>query len=94
VSATVTLYSRAGCHLCDEARAALEELRRETPFDLQEIDIETDEALLRAHFERIPVILVDGVELCTFFLDAPRVRAAVGRRNAGKGPVRRLESGP
>ena len=53
---TVTLYTRPGCHLCDDARAALLRLQRSTPFTLEEIDIEGDDALHRAYLERIPVI--------------------------------------
>jgi hypothetical protein len=66
---TVRLYGRAGCHLCDDARAVLLRMRAERPFVLEEIDIETDDALLRRHLERIPVICVDGEELCHFFVD-------------------------
>jgi glutaredoxin len=66
---TVRLYGRAGCHLCDDARAALLRLRAERPFVLEEIDIETDDALLRRYLERIPVICVDGEEMSHFFVD-------------------------
>jgi hypothetical protein len=66
---TVRLYGRPGCHLCDEARAVLLRLRAKRPFALEEIDIETDDALLRRHLERIPVICVDGEEVCHFFVD-------------------------
>ena len=40
----VVLYSRPGCHLCDEAREVVLAERSTTPFDLEEIDIETDDA--------------------------------------------------
>ncbi len=70
----VTLYARAGCHLCDDARAALLRLHRELPFRLVERDIDEEEALLRAYFERIPVIAVDGREICEYFLDEDRFR--------------------
>ena len=46
---TVTLYTRPGCHLCDDARAALEKLRTNHEFQLTEIDIETDDALHAAY---------------------------------------------
>ena len=36
---TLTLYSRPGCHLCDDARAALERVRARTTFALHEVDI-------------------------------------------------------
>jgi glutaredoxin len=77
---TVTLYGRAGCHLCDEARAGLEALRREVPFALEERDIEADDALLARYLERIPVIALDGEELFDFFLDAAELRRRLALR--------------
>ncbi len=57
----VPLYTRVGCHLCDEARAAIEALRPKVPpFELREIDIESDDRLLARMLERIPVVAVDG----------------------------------
>jgi glutaredoxin len=66
---TVTLYGRAGCHLCDEARALLERIRATHPFRLDEVDVERDDALLRRYLERIPVVALDGEELFDFFVD-------------------------
>jgi glutaredoxin len=71
---TVTLYGRSGCHLCDDARAALERIRAEHPFILEEIDIEADDALLRRYLERIPVIALGGEELFDFFVDEEALR--------------------
>jgi glutaredoxin len=71
---TVTLYGRAGCHLCDDARAALERIRVEHPFILEEIDIEADDALLRRYLERIPVIALGREELFDFFVDEEALR--------------------
>ena len=71
---TVTLYGRAGCHLCDDARAALQRIRATAPFVLEEIDIEADDALLRRYLERIPVIALDGEELFDFFVDEEALR--------------------
>jgi glutaredoxin len=57
----VTLYTRPGCHLCDEARQAILGLRGELPpFELREVNIEQDEDLLTRYLERIPVVAVDG----------------------------------
>ena len=56
-SVIVTLYSRDGCHLCDEARA---ELQGFDGIELRELDIDADEALLRTYLERIPVVEIDG----------------------------------
>jgi glutaredoxin len=73
---TVTLYSRPGCHLCDEAREVLERVRARAPFTLQEVDIETDDALHARYLERIPVVALDGEELFDYFVDET---ALVGR---------------
>ena len=70
----VTLYGRPGCHLCEDARAALERIRAEVPFALMERDIEQDGALLKAYLERIPVIVLDGEELFDFFVDEEELR--------------------
>jgi glutaredoxin len=59
---TITLYSKAGCHLCDQARDYLEELAADQDIDIQEIDIRRDPDLFERYRYRIPVILVDGVE--------------------------------
>jgi glutaredoxin len=67
--ATLTLYGRPGCHLCDDARAQLLALRAELGFDLVEHDIEADDDLHRRYLERIPVIVLDGEELFDFFVD-------------------------
>ena len=77
MAAVVTLYGRPGCHLCDEARATLERIRREEPFELVERDIEADDDLLRRYLERIPVIAVDGRELSDYFVDEPALKAAL-----------------
>ncbi len=61
MSKRVTLYGREGCHLCDEVRDALLEIRdRGARFELREVDIEADERLHRELLERIPVVEIDG----------------------------------
>ena len=59
---------------------ALRLLGKELPFELREVDITTDDALLRAYFERIPVISVDGEELCEYFLAEALVRERLESR--------------
>jgi glutaredoxin len=66
---SVVLYTRPGCCLCDDAREVLERARARHPFLFDERDIESDDALLRAYLERIPVITIDGEE--TFELIVP-----------------------
>ena len=72
----VTLYSRPGCHLCEGAIAALVALHEQGyGFALHEIDIESDELLLRRHLERIPVVEVDGMVVSELILDQADLRA-------------------
>jgi glutaredoxin len=66
---TLTLYSRPGCHLCDDARVALERVRARTPFELREVDIESDDSLLSRYLERIPVVALGEEELFDFYVD-------------------------
>ena len=76
---TVTLYTRPGCHLCDDAREAIQRVRERTRFSLVEIDIESDDALHRAYLERIPVVELDGEELFEHFVDEATLAARVHR---------------
>jgi glutaredoxin len=66
---TVTLYGRPGCHLCDDARDVLRRMRAATPFEIEEIDITTDDSLHMRYLERIPVIAIAGEELFDHFVD-------------------------
>jgi glutaredoxin len=78
--ALVTLYTKADCHLCEQALGALTEIRAEITFALEVCDITRDEALHRRYFERIPVICVDGEELCEYFVDAELLRERLESR--------------
>jgi glutaredoxin len=77
---TVTLYTRPGCHLCDEARDVLRSIQQRTPFTLEEINIEDDDALHRAYLERIPVVHLDGEHLFDYFVDRPALTARLHRQ--------------
>ena len=73
---SVVVYSRPGCHLCEEALERLLTLHSEGyGFDLHEVDIESHELLLRRHLERIPVVEIDGIEVSELILDEAAVRA-------------------
>ena len=75
----VVLFGRPGCCLCDDARAVLERVRAEQPFELLELDIERDEKLLRDYLERIPVVTLDGEELFDFAVDEAVLRDRLAR---------------
>jgi glutaredoxin len=77
--ARVTLYGRPGCHLCDDALAVLQRIRADAPFDLRTVNIEDDDALLRAYLERIPVVSLDDEEVYDYFVDEADLRARLAR---------------
>jgi glutaredoxin len=83
----VTLYHRPDCHLCEEAREALERLKRQMPFTLSDVDISGDLALEARYGERIPVVAVDGEVVCFYRVSERRLteRLALGSRR-GEGP--------
>ena len=58
----VVVYSRPGCHLCDDAKAAIRSAGIPERFTFEEINIESDTELLRKYKYDIPVVTVDGVE--------------------------------
>ncbi len=73
----ITLIGKPGCHLCDDARDALERVRARAAFVLEEVDITTADDLHRRYLERIPVVALDGVELYDFFVDADDLASRV-----------------
>ncbi|MFD9795571.1 glutaredoxin family protein [Streptomyces sp. NPDC059070] len=75
---TVTLIGKPGCHLCDDARAVVEAVCAETGAAWEEKDITQDEALHRAYWEQIPVVLIDGAQHTFWRVDPARLRSALG----------------
>ena len=80
----ITLVSKPGCHLCDDARAVVEEVvaelaRRQPPVDvaLREVSIFDDQALYDEHVEDIPVVLIDGRVHTFWRVDPARLTTAL-----------------
>ena len=80
---TVTLYSRPGCHLCDEARVVLERLSAQAPFTIEEVDITRDDRLHARYLERIPVVALDGEELFDYEVDEAALLRRILYREGG-----------
>jgi glutaredoxin len=76
--ARVTLYSKPGCHLCDDARAVVQRVCGELGVDWQEVDITGDPELNARYWEQIPVTIVDGRQHDFWRVDPRRLRAALG----------------
>ncbi len=70
----VTLYSKPGCHLCDDALRVLQRVQKLQPFALEEINIQEDPALLAEYGEQIPVVMLNGTFLFEYTVDEARLR--------------------
>ncbi len=70
---TITLYTKPDCLLCHKAERELRELQREIPFELICKDITEDPELFERYRYDIPVVMLDGVELCRHRLDREKL---------------------
>ena len=79
--ASLTIFSRPGCHLCDEMKALLVRIGRSVPIVLEEIDISTDPLLEARYGLEIPVLLVAGKKAAKFRItEEELLRVLSGRR--------------
>jgi glutaredoxin len=65
----VTFYTRAGCHLCDDAKRVIEQARGRAAFDYEEFDIDTDAELRRLYNDEVPVIAINGAKAFKYKVD-------------------------
>ncbi len=72
----VTFYTKAGCHLCEDARELLDEIAQETEYLLTEIDIRSDMAVFELYRYRIPVIVINQQTLVEGRIDADELALA------------------
>ena len=75
----VTLYSRPGCHLCDDARVVVEQVCSELGESYVEVSIDDDADLQRRFGDEIPVTFVDGRQHDFWRVDPGRLRDALTR---------------
>jgi glutaredoxin len=75
----ITLLSRTGCHLCDEARSVLDRVAAELGAGLDERDVDADPDLRAQYGDWVPVILVDGQEHGYWRVEEERLRRALAR---------------
>ncbi|RKZ40810.1 MAG: glutaredoxin family protein [Candidatus Parabeggiatoa sp. nov. 3] len=69
VKPTLTLYTRLGCHLCDEMKLQLEPFQRKYGFSLNVVDIDADSYLKLRYGERVPVLAAGEHEICHYQLN-------------------------
>ncbi len=75
----VILYGKKECCLCDEALKVLLKVNASLPFDLEKRDITGDRELLEKFGLKIPVIVVDGVEVFKYRVNENRLRALLNQ---------------
>ncbi|MBI2818848.1 MAG: glutaredoxin family protein, partial [Acidobacteria bacterium] len=68
----VVLYTRAGCHLCDEAKQQLQQLRKQADFHLREIDIDQDAELRQLYNDEVPVIFIGSRKAFKYRINSDR----------------------
>jgi len=70
----VTLYTKPGCHLCDDALDVLQRVQKLQPFTLEEVNVQDDPALLAEYGDQIPVVTLNGTFLFEYEVDETRLR--------------------
>lgn len=75
----IDIYSRPGCHLCDEAKGVIERVRRRVPLSICVINIEEDSQLETAYGTEIPVIFINGKKAFKYHVDEAALEKKVKR---------------
>ena len=78
MSARVTLYTRAGCHLCEAAREVVARVCDDLGETFEEVDVDGDDELRRRFTDEVPVTFVDGRQHDFWRVDERRLRSALG----------------
>ncbi|MFI7584886.1 glutaredoxin family protein [Kocuria sp. M1N1S27] len=79
----VTLLTRPGCHLCEDARRSVDRVTSALGLGWEEVDVDADPELARRHAEEIPVVLVDGVPRDFWRIDERRLARLLRERTTG-----------
>jgi hypothetical protein len=79
----LTLYSRPGCHLCDEMKAVVDRVARWAPVTIDIIDISNDRQLESRYGLEIPVLLVDGRKAAKYRVTEDELRRILEARSTG-----------
>jgi hypothetical protein len=79
----VTLYSRPGCHLCDDMKALVNRVARSIPLTLSVIDISTDPRLEDVYGQEIPVLVVDGRKAAKYRISESELTRVLNARRGG-----------
>ena len=82
----LTIYSKPGCHLCDEMKATVHRVALDPDIAIEEIDISSDPGLMDHYGLEIPVLMIDGKKVAKYRVtDDDLTRMIVARRTQGSG---------
>ena len=76
------VYTRVGCHLCEEAERVLRAEQPAAGFELELVDIDRDPELARRYGVRVPVVAMDGQDLFEYEVPVDLLRARLGEIGA------------
>jgi hypothetical protein len=65
----VRVFSRHGCHLCEDMLSQLAELQRSQQFTVESVDVDGDMLLGQRYGDAVPVLECDDIEICRHYLD-------------------------
>ncbi len=82
---TLTIYSRPGCHLCDDMKAVVRRVAERVPVTIEDVDISTDPALERRYGTEIPVLLANGKRAAKYRVTEAELLQIVEARDARDG---------
>ncbi len=78
----VTIYSRPGCHLCDEMKALVDRIARTVPLTIAVVDISADAELEARYGVEVPVLVIDGVKAAKYRIEERELRKVLLARSA------------
>jgi hypothetical protein len=81
----LTIYSRPGCHLCDEMKAVVQRAARSVPLTIEEVDISRDPVLEERYGSEIPVLMVNGKKVAKYRITDEELTRMVMARSDGSG---------
>jgi glutaredoxin len=83
----ISIYTRPGCHLCDEMKAAINRVSqsRSVPVVIEEIDISSDAELERRYGQEIPVLLIEGRKAAKYRVSEEELTRILSARAGGAG---------
>ena len=76
-SVQIEIYSRPGCHLCDEAKEIVDRVRLRIPFEIRIINVETDPELETTFGQQIPVVFINGNKAFKYHVDEAELEKKV-----------------